>query len=82
MKNQQSWIEQKLAEERRLYNLYAKHLEPEHNGEFVAISLDGETILGKREGKVLKRAVETFGRGKFALARVGQEAVHDWIRLW
>ena len=82
MKNQQRWIEHKLAEQRRLYDLYAKHLEPEHTGEFVAISLDGEIILGKREGEVLKRALDTFGRDNFALARVGQDVVHDWIRLW
>ena len=82
MKNQQHWIEQKLAEQQQLYDLYAKHLEPEHTGEFVAISLDGKIILGKREGEVLKRALDTFGRDNFALARVGQDVVHDWIRLW
>lgn len=82
MKNQQSWIEQKLAEERRLYDLYAKHLEPEHNGEFVAISLHGKIIVGKRDGEVLKRAVETFGRGKFAMARVGHEVMHELVTVW
>ena len=77
MTHDQEWIERKLeeqerikvqlAKERRLYSLHAKHLEPEHNGEFVAISLDGELIVGKRDGEVLSRAVDTFGPGNFVM---------------
>ena len=79
--NQES-INDQLFKERRLYNLYAKHLEPEHNGQFVAISLDGELIVGKRDGEVLARAVDTFGRGNFAMARVGHEVMHEWVTVW
>ena len=52
----------------RLYDLYAKHLEPEHNGKFVAKSFDGEVTVGKRDREVLKHAVDMFGRGGFAMA--------------
>ena len=82
MTHDQEWIERRLAEERRAYNLYAKHLEPEHNGEFVAISFDGELIVGKRDGEVLKRAVDTFGHGNFTMSRVGHEVMHEWVTLW
>ena len=78
----QEWIKDQLAEERRLYNLYANHLEPEHNGKIVAISFDGEIILDKREGEVLKSAVDKFGRGNFAMARVGHEVMHEWVTIF
>ena len=77
----QDRIKEQLARERRLYNLYAKHLEPEHNGEFVAISPDGKVIVGKRDGEVLKRAVNIFGRGNFAMARIGHEVMHEWVTV-
>ena len=79
---EQEWIDDQLAEEQRLYDLYAKHLEPEHNGKFVAISFDGKVIVGKRDGEVLKRAVDMFGRGRFAMARVGHEVMHEWVTVW
>ena len=79
---EQEWIDEQLAEERRLYDLYAKHLEPEHNGKFVAISFDGEVIVGTKDGEVLKRAVDMFGRGRFAMARVGHEVMHEWVTVW
>ena len=82
MSNNQQWISDQLAEEQRLYEQYAKYLEPEHNGKFVAISFDGEIIVGKRDGEVLKRAVDAFGRGNFAMARVGHEVIHDWSTVW
>ena len=74
------WIEQKLKEQRRLYEQYGKALEKDHTGEFVAISLEGEIILDRKMGKLLKRAVETFGQDNFAMARVGHEAMVEWMR--
>ena len=65
----EDWIEQKLKEQRRLYERYGKALEKDHTGEFVAISLEGEVILDRKMGKLLKRAVETFGQDNFAMAR-------------
>ena len=74
------WIEQKLKEQRRLYERYGEALEKDHTGEFVAISLEGEIILDRKMGKLLKRAVETFGQDNFAMARVGHEAMVEWMR--
>ena len=77
--NKDEWMERKLDEQRRLYDLYGRALEKEHTGEFVAISLDGDIILGRREGEILKRALDTFGRDNFAMARVGHEAMAEWL---
>ena len=73
------WIEKKAAERRRLYEKYGKQLEAEHAGKFVAISLDGEILLGEREGELFYQALDAFGRNKFALTRVGEEIVEVWL---
>ena len=54
-----------------------RRLEKEHAGEFVAISLEGEIILDRKMGKLLKRAIETFGHDNFAMARVRHEAMTE-----
>ena len=79
--NQEEWMERKLAEQCRLYDQYGRLLEKEHTGEFVAISLDGDIILGHREGEILKRSLDTFGRDNFAMARVGHKAMVEWLSL-
>ena len=79
MTNMRNWIDQKLEEQHRLYEQYGKPFEKDHTGEFVAISHDGETILGKRMGKLLKRAIDTFGRDNFAMARIGHETMTEWL---
>ena len=73
------WIEKKAAERRRLYEEYGKQLEAEHAGKFVAISLDGEILLGEHEGNLFFEAVSVFGRNKFALTKVGEEIMDVWL---
>ena len=80
MKSSNDWMERKLQEQRRLYQLYGRPLEDEHAGEFVAISLDGDILLDRKMGKLLRRATDTFGRDNFALARVGHDAMTEWMR--
>lgn len=70
------------AAERRLYAKYGKPLEANHAGEFVAISWDGEMLLGKRDGETLRRAIDEFGRGNFMMARVGYDVMHEWVTVW
>ena len=70
------------AAERRLYAKYGKPLEANHAGEFVAISWDGEILLGKRDGEILRRAIDEFGRGNFVMACVGSETIHEWVTVW
>ena len=76
------WIAQKDAERRRLYEKYGKPLEANHAGEFVAISADGEILLGERDGETLRRALDKFGRGNFAMARIGSDVMHEWSTVW
>ena len=73
------WIEKKAAERRRLYEKYGKQLEADHTGKFVAISLDGEILLGEHEAELFYQALDAFGRNKFALTRVGEEIVEVWL---
>ncbi len=57
-----------------LYERYGTPLEPEHWGEFVAISPKGETLLGTDMDEVFLRALDETGRG-FFLFKVGEKAV-------
>ena len=68
------WVAERAAKDDRLYEQYGKQLEPEHSGEFVAISDDGEVMLGTKHLELIKRAIEAFGSGRFALRRIG----FDW----
>ena len=57
-----------------LYERYGKPLEPEHWGEFIAISRKGETVLGTDRTEVSGRALKETGRG-FFLFKVGEKSV-------
>ena len=76
--NMQEWLEKKATEQERLYEQYGKPLEKKHTGEYVAISLDGQTILGQRLGELLREAVDSFGSDNFAIAKVGHDTVERW----
>ncbi len=58
-----------------LYEKYARPLEAEHKGEFVAIGLNGELIQKRYLNEALAAAVERFGNENFALKRVGYDAL-------
>ena len=77
----QEWLERKLEEQHQLYEKYGKPLESEHKGDFVAISLDGEILLDQKLGDLLKRAIDTFGADNFAIARVGHDAMAEWLHV-
>lgn len=77
----QEWLERKLEEQHQLYEKYGKSLEREHKGDFVAISLDGEILLDQKLGDLLKRAIDTFGDDNFAIARVGHDALAEWLHV-
>lgn len=48
----------------RLYDQYAKPLEAEHWGEFIAIHPeDGRTLMDADDRELSRKIVETFGRG-------------------
>ena len=61
----------------QLYKRYAKPLEAAHSGEFIAISPNGQTIIGKTMIEAAKRAAEEFGRGNF-IFKLGPRSVGKW----
>ena len=81
MTNLKEWLSHRSEERQRLYQQYGKPFENEHSGEYVAISFDGQTILGQRSGDVLKCAVDTFGSGNFVLSRIGHRTFGRWLSL-
>ncbi len=71
-------LKERAKEDARLYERYAKYLETEHYGEFVAISREGKVIVGRDDIEVLKIALKDFGKGNFAFRRVGFRAMGKW----
>ena len=61
----------------RLYDLYAKPLEAEHAGKFIAISPDGRLMIDDTMRDVAARANKEFGRGNF-LFKIGPRSVGRW----
>ncbi|MBM3135378.1 MAG: hypothetical protein FJZ89_08905 [Chloroflexi bacterium] len=62
----------------QLYKLYGQPLESTHWGQFVAISLLGEVIIGQSDLEVLQQALARFGRGNFAFRRIGYRPLGKW----
>ena len=78
MTQTQTWLEQMAKKRKRLYAKYGKPLETDHKGEFIAISSDGQTILGDDMEIVAVEAFENFGSGNFVLTRIGHPADGTW----
>ena len=66
-----------LAEAERLYEQYGKPLEQEHQGDFVAITPDGRTLLGTSASEVGRQAKAAFGPGNFVF-KLGPRVVGKW----
>jgi len=65
-----------------LYDEFARPLEQEHYGEFIAITRDGRTLLGPTLRDVMIRAKEAFGPGVF-IYKIGPKAVGRMsTRVW
>ena len=75
------WIAQRSAEDDRIYERYGRDLEADHRGEFVAISSDGQLLLGADELTVAQQAIQRFGPGMFALRRISTDAEIRWRGL-
>ena len=81
MDKMQEWLLGRAKDKRSLYEQFAKPFEEEHTGEYLAVGPEGETILGKRAGEVLREAVESFGSRNCALLRAGHTTFGRWLRL-
>jgi hypothetical protein len=69
-----SQYEDKRKTARSLYEQYGKPLEAEHRGEYVVISENGKTIVGKSLTEVVTNSIERFGKGNFVF-KIGSRAV-------
>lgn len=74
-------LEKQAERNRRLYDRYGRPLEVSHTGQFVAIGVSGEVILGDDDVQVLDQALAKFGRGNFAFRRVGPDGERRWRSL-
>ena len=74
------WMSDRAALDDRLYQRYGRALEANHGGDFVAISDDGQTILGLDELVVASQGIQKFGPGEFALRRIGADSEIRWRR--
>ncbi len=81
MTDLKGWLSRRAEEKQRLYEEYGKPLEEAHRGEYLAIGPDGHTIIVKRSGEVLRKALDTFGSDNFGLFRIGHRAFARWLEL-
>lgn len=80
MNDHAAWMARRAEEDDRLYQKYGKPLEQGHTGKFVAIGPDGQCILDRDELALAVQALNRFGRGNFALRRIGYDAEIRWRR--
>ena len=81
MSNLAQWLAEREEKDRVLYQQYGVPLEPEHKGEYLAISDDGRTILSRNDVEVLQQAIAKFGSGTFAFVRVGHRTFGQWLNI-
>ena len=61
----------------RLYERYAKPLEAEHEGKYVAVSKDGQTLLRDDLTETVYAGAHTFGAGSYVF-KLGARVVGPW----
>jgi hypothetical protein len=71
--NFEEWKAYRIRLDDLLYDRYGRPLEETHTGEFVAISDEGQTILGDSAISVASQALEIFGPGRYAFRKIGAE---------
>ena len=67
----------KLEESDILYEQYGKPLEAQHRGEYLAVSPQGDTLIGPDLDELIDKAVEKLGSGNF-IFKIGDVAVGKW----
>ena len=70
-----------LAQLYAIYDQYVKPLEAEHWGEFVAVSPEGDLILGPTDREVSFRARDAWGPGNYVF-KVRPRAVGRGSSTW
>lgn len=74
----QEELRQRADEDDKLYERFGRHLESNHSGAFVAIALDGRTIIDSDQIHALEQAISAFGSGNFAFRKIGSRALGRW----
>lgn len=77
MANMARTDQERKEQAQKLYERYGKPLESQHYGSYVAVSLEGKTVLGNTLLEVLQKATATLGPGNF-IFKVGEEVVGQW----
>ena len=80
-KSTKDWMAKRDSADEDLYEQYGEPLEEDHEGEFVAISDDGQTIIGDNMDQVIFQAIDDFGSGNFALRKIGSPALGKWLQI-
>ena len=71
--------QRQLDEADETYERYAKPLEAEHDGEFVAVTPDGRTFLGPSVSHVMQQVLDAVGPGSGShVFKLGQRVVGRW----
>lgn len=63
----------------KLYEVYGKPLENTHQGEYLAVSFKGKTILSNNLYEIVKKAADAFGPANSIVFKVGQKFVGKWL---
>lgn len=71
----QEYLKRQAARDDALYEQYAKHLQADHQGHWVAVGLDGSILLGGDDVEVFSQAVTRCGSGNFASRRIGHRTL-------
>lgn len=80
-KSTRDWMAKRDGADEELYEEYGEPLEGDHAGEFVAISDNGQTIIGEDMEQVAFQAIDDFGSGNFALRKIGSPALGKWLEI-
>ena len=68
----------KLEESDILYEQYGKPLEAQHRGEYLAVSPQGDILIGPDLDELIDKAIEQLGSGTF-IFKIGAVAVGKWL---
>jgi hypothetical protein len=60
-----------------LYERYGRPLESEHAGEYLAVTLEGKTLLGPTLLEASQRALVELGRGSLVF-KIGEGSTGHW----
>lgn len=61
-----------------LYERYGKRHRATHEGKWIAVSLEGDVIIGERPGELIAAANEAFGPGNSSVRKLAEFPGHEF----